>query len=46
MTKEQLKEFNGKDGKPAYIGYKGKVYDISKCDLFTVLDHSGRFKGG
>lgn len=46
MTKEQLKEFNGKDGKPAYIGYKGKVYDISKSDFWAGGEHMGRFKAG
>lgn len=46
MTKEQLKEFNGKDGKPAYIGYKGKVYDISKSDFWSGGEHMGRFKAG
>lgn len=46
MTKEQLKEFNGKDGKPAYIGYKGKVYDITKSDFWAGGEHMGRFKAG
>ena len=46
MTKEQLKEFNGKDGKPAYIGYKGKVYDVSKSDFWPAGEHMGRFKAG
>ncbi len=46
MTKEELKEFNGKDGKPAYIGYKGKVYDISSSDFWTGGIHMGRFNAG
>ena len=46
MTKEQLKEFNGKNGKPAYIGYKGKVYDISKSDFWPNGEHMGRFQAG
>ena len=46
MTKEQLKEYNGKDGKPAYIGYKGKVYDISKSDFWPNGEHMGRFQAG
>ncbi len=28
FTVEELSEFNGKNGKPAYVGYKGKVYDV------------------
>lgn len=46
MTKEQLKEYNGQNGKPAYIGYKGKVYDISKSDFWPGGEHMGRFKAG
>ncbi len=46
MTKEQLKEFNGQNGKPAYIGYKGKVYDLSKSDFWPSGLHRGRFKAG
>lgn len=46
MTKEQLKEFNGQNGKPAYIGYKGKVYDITKSDFWANGTHMGRFKAG
>ena len=46
MTKEQLKEFNGENGKPAYIGYKGKVYDLSKSDFWTGGRHMGRFQAG
>ena len=41
MTKEELKKFNGKDGQPTYIGYKGKVYDISKSDFWDKGTHMG-----
>lgn len=34
FTLEELKHFDGTDGKPIYIGYKGKVYDISTSPLF------------
>ncbi len=30
FTIEELKEFNGKNGKSAYIGYNGKVYDVTE----------------
>ena len=29
FTLEELAEFNGRDGKPAYVAYKGKVYDVT-----------------
>jgi len=31
---EELKQFDGTEGRPIYIGYKGKVYDISTSPLF------------
>lgn len=34
FTLEELKAFNGTDGRPVYIGYKGKVYDVSSSPLF------------
>lgn len=46
MTREELKEFNGQNGKPAYIGYKGKVYDVTKSDFWTNGTHMGRFNAG
>ncbi|MHB9094679.1 MAG: DoxX family membrane protein [Eubacteriales bacterium] len=36
---KELSEFNGLNGKPAYLGYKGKVYDVS--GLFKNGDHAG-----
>ncbi len=29
FTEEELLEFNGRNGKRAYIGYKDKVYDVT-----------------
>lgn len=31
---EELASFDGQGGKPIYIGYKGKVYDLSASPLF------------
>ena len=29
MTHDELQEYNGQDGKPAYVAVNGKVYDVS-----------------
>ena len=34
MDPESLAEFNGKNGKPLYIAYQGKVFDVSKSILW------------
>jgi predicted heme/steroid binding protein len=37
--------FDGKSGKPAYVGYKGKIYDVSGSDQWTDGDHMGHLAG-
>jgi predicted heme/steroid binding protein len=39
FTKEELQRYNGKDGAPAYIAYKGKVYDVSESFLWQKGKH-------
>ncbi|MEM3437672.1 MAG: cytochrome b5 domain-containing protein [Nitrososphaerales archaeon] len=39
FTKEELKEYNGKNGKPIYIAYKGKVYDVTESPLWEGGEH-------
>jgi 2-oxoglutarate/2-oxoacid ferredoxin oxidoreductase subunit beta len=34
FTLEELQRFDGMEGRPIYIAYKGKIYDISKSPLF------------
>jgi 2-oxoglutarate ferredoxin oxidoreductase subunit beta len=34
FTIEELKRFDGSEGKPIHVGYKGKVYDLSASPLF------------
>ncbi len=45
FTSEQLREFNGKNGKPAYIGYKGKIYDVTDSSQWLDGDHLGHQAG-
>ena len=34
LTLKDLQRFDGQEGKPLYVGYKGKVYDLSSSPLF------------
>ena len=39
FTEEELVQCNGRDGKPAYVAYKGKVYDVSTSFLWKDGTH-------
>ena len=39
FTKDELKKFNGKNGQPSYIAYKGKVYDVTESFLWKKGRH-------
>jgi predicted heme/steroid binding protein len=39
LTKEELTQYNGKEGAPAYIAYEGKVYDVSHSFLWQKGRH-------
>jgi len=34
FTKEEVAQYNGKNGNPAYVIFKGKVYDVSSSFLW------------
>ncbi len=46
VTIQELKENNGKNGKPAYFAYKGKVYDVSESSFWLDGDHLGMHEAG
>jgi predicted heme/steroid binding protein len=46
FTLKELEEYDGKGGKPAYIAYKGKVYDVSESSLWIDGDHLGMHQAG
>jgi predicted heme/steroid binding protein len=46
FTMEELKRYDGKDGRPAYVAYKGKVYDVTDSPLWASGDHQGLHEAG
>ena len=46
FTLEELTRYDGKEGRPAYIAYKGKVYDVTDDYLWTNGDHQGEHGAG
>ena len=45
FTLDELRHFDGKNGRPAYVGYKGKVYDVTGSDQWIDGDHMGHMAG-
>ena len=43
---QELEENNGKNGKPAYIAYQGKVYDVTQSSFWIDGDHFGMHQAG
>jgi predicted heme/steroid binding protein/uncharacterized membrane protein len=43
---EELMSSNGKDGRPVYIAFEGKVYDVSKSTLWSSGLHMNRHSSG
>ena len=43
---EELKKYDGRDGRLAYIALKGKVYDVTQSDLWADGEHQGLHEAG
>ena len=43
---DELAEYNGENGKPIYIAYEGKVYDVSQSKLWRKGLHMKRHRAG
>jgi len=46
FTSQELSKYNGRNGSPAYVGYKGKVYDVSNSSFWLGGDHLGAHQAG
>jgi predicted heme/steroid binding protein len=46
ISLQELAENNGKNGKPAYILYKGKVYDVTDSPMWSDGEHMGMHQSG
>ena len=46
FTLEDLKEYDGSNGKPAYVAYKGLVYDVTESSMWADGDHEGMHMAG
>ncbi len=45
FTAESLKNYDGKNGRPAYIAVDGVVYDVTNNSHWTNGDHHGLTAG-
>lgn len=46
FTLETLAEYDGLNGNPAYVGYEGKVYDVTNISAWKDGLHQGEFQAG
>lgn len=46
IREDELKRCDGQDGRPAYIGFRGVVYDVSGSDLWSGGMHQLRHQAG
>jgi predicted heme/steroid binding protein len=46
FSSEELAKFDGKNGNPAYVAYKGIVYDVSDSSFWIGGDHLGAHQAG
>ncbi len=46
LTVEELHSFDGKEGRPAFIAYNGKVYDVTNSKLWREGSHARKHLAG
>lgn len=46
FTLEELAQYDGRDGKQAYVAFKGVVYDVTESAMWGEGDHEGMHQAG
>ncbi len=46
FTYKELRQYNGQNGKPVYISYKGVIYDVTGSDLWKTGRHQNKHDSG
>ncbi len=46
LSVEELAQKDGKEGRPVYIAYEGKIYDVSRSGLWKTGSHMRRHSSG
>ena len=46
FTQEELSQFDGRDGKPVYVAYQGRVVDVTASKLWKTGTHMRRHHAG
>jgi len=46
FTLEDLKMYDGREGRPAYVAYDGVVYDVTESAMWGDGDHEGMHQAG
>jgi predicted heme/steroid binding protein len=46
FTLDDLKQYDGRDGRRAYVAYEGAVYDVTDSSMWDGGDHVGAHEAG
>lgn len=46
FTLEDLVRYDGREGRPAYVAYKGNVYDVTESAMWEAGDHGAGHTAG
>jgi predicted heme/steroid binding protein len=46
FTSEDLKAYDGQEGRPAYVAFEGIVYDVTESSMWGDGDHEGMHSAG